>query len=165
MIVVPFGECVLSWRMERGLTQNDLACAAGITRPNLSAIERGQREVTLSTLRSLAVALGVRPGVLADGVSPWGPPRPLSRRRLERVAHAVATATALEDRRDHAIAECLGQVVGPSNDRRVRTRPSDRASDLAYLKLKAMVGPEAMASLLSRTSARTPPPPESGRSA
>jgi transcriptional regulator with XRE-family HTH domain len=60
----PFGETVLAWRLARGMTQAALARAACIPRPNLSAIERGDREVTLKTLRALALALEVRPGVL-----------------------------------------------------------------------------------------------------
>lgn len=71
--MLPFGETVLAWRLARGLTQAALANLARVSRPNLSAIERGQREVTLGTLRALAVALDVRPGVLVDGVSPGGP--------------------------------------------------------------------------------------------
>ncbi|HMF41326.1 MAG TPA: helix-turn-helix transcriptional regulator, partial [Polyangia bacterium] len=66
----PFGETVLAWRLARGMTQAELGRAARIPRPNLSAIERGDREVTLKTLRALALALDVRPGVLADGIPP-----------------------------------------------------------------------------------------------
>lgn len=65
--MIPFGQAVLLWRLHRGLTQQTLAVKARVPRSNLSAIERGKREVSLRTLRSLALALEVRPGVLADG--------------------------------------------------------------------------------------------------
>ena len=68
--MAPFGETVLLWRLQRGLTQKELARRAGVPRPNLSAIERGQLEVSLKTVRALALALGVRPGVLVDGIAP-----------------------------------------------------------------------------------------------
>ena len=66
----PFGQTLFLWRLDRHLSQAALAQRAGIPRPNLSLMERGKREVTLGTLRALAVALDVRPGILADGVLP-----------------------------------------------------------------------------------------------
>src|SRR6266700_81765 len=68
--MLPFGETLLAWRLARGMSQAELAQAARMSRPNLSAVERGDREVTLRTLRRLALALDVRPGILADGVAP-----------------------------------------------------------------------------------------------
>ncbi len=95
--MAPFGESVLAWRLARRMTQAALATAARIPRPNLSAIERGDREVTLKTLRALALALDIRPGVLADGVMPAGDPKPMGRECLERVARAAALGTDLRD--------------------------------------------------------------------
>jgi transcriptional regulator with XRE-family HTH domain len=45
--MLPFGATVVAWRLARAMSQENLARAAGIPRPNLSAIERGEREVTL----------------------------------------------------------------------------------------------------------------------
>ena len=92
----PFGETVLAWRLTRGMTQAQLARAAKLPRPNLSAIERGDREVTLRTLRALALALDVRPGALVDGETPGAGP-PLTRTQMERIANAAAHGTALSD--------------------------------------------------------------------
>jgi transcriptional regulator with XRE-family HTH domain len=142
--VLPFGETVLLWRLERGLTQDGLARAAKLSRPNLSAIERGEREVTLKTLRSLAVALGVRPGVLADGCSPHANPVALSRTRLERVAAAAAGHATLDDAYENALAANLRQALGKSR--------AGRSGDRAYLRLKSMASPETIASLLARVA-------------
>ncbi|MBI2340159.1 MAG: helix-turn-helix transcriptional regulator, partial [Deltaproteobacteria bacterium] len=41
---------ISAWRQVRGLTQEELASRTGIPRPNLSAIERGQHDITVATL-------------------------------------------------------------------------------------------------------------------
>jgi DNA-binding XRE family transcriptional regulator len=47
-------------RIERGLTQAQLAELVGTKQPSIARLERGDREPTLSFLRKLAAALGVR---------------------------------------------------------------------------------------------------------
>jgi len=47
------------WREYRGLTQENLAAMAGISKAYLCQIETGKREGAIKTLRSLAAALGV----------------------------------------------------------------------------------------------------------
>jgi DNA-binding XRE family transcriptional regulator len=46
-------------RKFRGMTQHDLAAAAGLSRPYLTEIETGKKEGSISALRLLASALGV----------------------------------------------------------------------------------------------------------
>ena len=52
------------WREERGLTQEELAKQAGISKPYLSQIETGKRQGTVETLAALARALDVPLDVL-----------------------------------------------------------------------------------------------------
>ncbi|MFI5721103.1 multiprotein-bridging factor 1 family protein [Nocardia sp. NPDC051750] len=60
-----FGSRVASARKRRGLSQRDLATAAGLSLSLVKKVEQGQREtVRLETLRALAVALRVRTTVL-----------------------------------------------------------------------------------------------------
>jgi len=112
--MVPFGRCVWLWRLERKLTQNELANRAGVPRPNLSAIERGKRDVSLRTLRSLALALDITPGTLADGVPPTAPavPSPVTRELIERLADAVIRDLPLKNSREQALAEALSRLMG-----------------------------------------------------
>lgn len=53
-------------RQARGMTQDELANMAGITRPYLSQIERGDRRITNDLETKIAVALGVEAGALVD---------------------------------------------------------------------------------------------------
>jgi DNA-binding XRE family transcriptional regulator len=54
------------WRMQRNLSQQELAGRAGISKYYLSQIETGKRQGTVKTLRVIALALDVPPDVLID---------------------------------------------------------------------------------------------------
>ena len=89
--MLSIGRTVYLWRTERRLTQEQLARATGFSRPNLSDLERGKQELSLKTLRRLALALRVTPGTLVDGVPPLALSGSLrfSRQELDRIADAV----------------------------------------------------------------------------
>jgi ribosome-binding protein aMBF1 (putative translation factor) len=53
------GARVLQQRLAAGLTQQQLAAAAGVSQADISRIERGQANPTTETLEALAVPLGV----------------------------------------------------------------------------------------------------------
>jgi ribosome-binding protein aMBF1 (putative translation factor) len=50
---------VRAWREHRGLTQEQLAAAAGLRQPDMARIESRQRKGTVAQMRRLAEALGV----------------------------------------------------------------------------------------------------------
>ena len=160
--MLPFGETVLSWRLARGMSQADLARAAGLSRPNLSAVERGHREVTLGTLRRLAQALDVLPGVLANGEAPAPMNEPLGRAALERVARAAAHGTPTANQREQQLAALLAEaastrIAGPDAPARgaaANKRRSTRNAVRAYLLLKTMTSPAVVASLIDRLGGR-----------
>ena len=135
------------------MTQVELARAARISRPNLSAIERGEREVTLKTLRALALALDVRPGVLADGQLPGRAELPLTRARLERVSQAAVSGRRLADPRESALADRLAAVTSSRRAARGATRPT-RSAERAYLLLKGMEDDTTLASLFDRVAGK-----------
>lgn len=56
---------VRAWRTARGLTQRQLAAAAGISKPYLSQIESGVRAAAVATLRRIGDSLGVPIDLLA----------------------------------------------------------------------------------------------------
>src|SRR5258708_39562784 len=99
--MIPLGRCVLLWRLKQGLSQAALAAKAGIAQPNLSDIESGKRDVSLRTLRAVAFAINIKPGLLADGIGPDSEePLVLSREKLERISGAVAKGEPLSDPRE-----------------------------------------------------------------
>jgi transcriptional regulator with XRE-family HTH domain len=153
--MLPFGETVLFWRTHRGLTQAELASRARLPQPNLSAIERGSREVSLRTIRSLALALDVSPGVLVDGQPPASE-KNWSRERLERVARAAAQGRLLSDPEERSLAESLVNLVRAR--RRAIGQPSrgprrhQRLLERAWLTLATRHPPERIQSLLQRVT-------------
>jgi DNA-binding XRE family transcriptional regulator len=54
------------WREQRGLTQQELASRAGISKPYLSQLESGKRTGTVETLAAIARALEVPLDLLTD---------------------------------------------------------------------------------------------------
>src|SRR5262245_22609401 len=129
--MLPFGQTVLLWRLHRGLTQGALAQAARIPRPNLSAMERGAREVSLRTIRALALALNIPAGILVDGVPPSlsAGQKPWTREELERVTKSLLTHHAMTRKRERTLAMLLASLVRtrrPPLDKRIG-RKAERA--------------------------------------
>lgn len=152
----PFGETVLLWRLYRGFSQTDLAAKAGLTRPNLSAIESGTREATLGTVRALSLALNANPGDLAGGRSPYGAPVPLSREALERIARATIDETVPASAAEAAITKCLRLVTATrlaAHAQSARPKLSRLACTHAYLQLKAMTSAGVINSPVARLDA------------
>ena len=63
-VVVAFGKVLRRLRLERGLSQEDLALAAGLQRKYISLLERADYKPKITTVFSLAEALGCRPSEL-----------------------------------------------------------------------------------------------------
>jgi len=153
--MAPFGETVLAWRLARGMTQAQLARAAGVPRPNLCAIERGDREVTLRTLRALALALEVRPGALVDGDMPEQGSPPLTRAEMERIARAAVDEEVLTNPREAILSRRLAaamsaQIAGSRTPRRpVRPRTAGERGR-SYFLLRTSEQPAVLASLFNR---------------
>jgi transcriptional regulator with XRE-family HTH domain len=63
-----FGENVRRARHERGWTQEDLSARTGLAVVQISRIERGKREIRLTTLLRLLDAFDVPPDTLLHGI-------------------------------------------------------------------------------------------------
>lgn len=158
--MIPFAETVLLWRLERGLTQNELAKKAGIPRPNLSAIERGKREVSLRTIYKLARALDLNPGALVDGLPPGKTnfEQNLTREAMERIAKAVVLGINLPNPNERKLAEQLTHLT-KARLAAVKTRKADkskrlpdRKTDIVWLTLVSRYSPGIIKSMVTRIS-------------
>lgn len=58
-VLVAFGRAIRRFRVERGLSQEELAELAGIHRTYVGDVERGERNVSLVNIDRLAHALSV----------------------------------------------------------------------------------------------------------
>jgi transcriptional regulator with XRE-family HTH domain len=63
-----FGKNVREVRLERGWTQEELSAQTGLAVVQVSRVERGVREIRLTTLLRLLAALDVPPERLLDGL-------------------------------------------------------------------------------------------------
>lgn len=61
-----FGKNLKHYRLKSGISQDALAAKMGVDRAHVSAMERGQQNVTIITLWHAALALDVKPMALLD---------------------------------------------------------------------------------------------------
>jgi transcriptional regulator with XRE-family HTH domain len=54
-----FSKNLKKLRLEKGLSQEDLADECGLHRTYVSSVERGERNITVDNMEKLAIALGV----------------------------------------------------------------------------------------------------------
>jgi transcriptional regulator with XRE-family HTH domain len=150
----PVGRTIRFWRMKNGLTQAAVARQSGVSRPNLSAIEQGARDLTVQTLRRIASTLGVTPGALVDGVShePMKPPVKLDRYSLDRIARIAAGQSLKASDAQKRIARDLASIM-KSKTRNLSQKKkvnNIRSEDSAILRLKTEMGPAVFQHLIRR---------------
>ena len=68
-----FGTNLLRCRLAAGLSQEEVAERMGVDRAHVSSMERGQQNVTLSTLGFVAQALKIDPAALLAPTSEMAP--------------------------------------------------------------------------------------------
>ncbi len=133
-----------------------MAQKAGVPQPNLSAMERGEREVSLRTLRALALALDIPAGVLADGVGPdIEKPLVLTRDRLERIAQAVTDGKSLADPQEKKLARGAALLVKGrlrAAGHRGKGFIPDVSTKTPWRSIAAAYRPEEIQSLVERIS-------------
>jgi transcriptional regulator with XRE-family HTH domain len=72
-------------RAARRLTLDALAASSGVSRSNISLIERGESSPTASVLDRLAAGLGVTLAALFEDAAPAAAPSPVARARAQKV--------------------------------------------------------------------------------
>ena len=74
-MLLRLGRYLRSVREKRGWSQEDLASEAGLHRTYVGAVERGEYNVTLLTLRTITDALGISLGDAIGSISLGQPKR------------------------------------------------------------------------------------------
>ena len=154
--MVAFAENIYLWRVYRGLSQDELAVRSGIPRPNISAIESGKREVSLSTLRSLAAGLRTSPGTLVNGIAPARFKGVLlSRESLEAIVKAslgrpIARITPQQKHISVILSGMIKNRVNANNARYRNILTGRHGYVDNWLMLKAGIGRASVNSLLAR---------------
>ncbi len=83
------GSSIQLQRIKKGLTQPRLAALSGIAQANLSNIEKGKRDLNLTTLKKISYALGVPAWELVRSVEEAKTGIRLTRDGLEGLAKAI----------------------------------------------------------------------------
>ncbi|MBK1721520.1 helix-turn-helix domain-containing protein [Thiocystis violacea] len=63
------GENIKKHRLERNLSQEQLADLCSLHRTYVGSIERGERNVSLENIVLISKALGISPSILLQGIS------------------------------------------------------------------------------------------------
>ena len=150
----PVGQTIYLWRTQKGLTQALVAASSGVSRPNLSAIEQGARDLTVQTLRRIAFTLGVSPGALVDGIGPElaHSQQKHNRYSLDRIARIAAGQSLKATRAEKQIAQDLASLM------KSKTQPASRKNiflnvrndERTLSRLKIELGPEVLEHLIRR---------------
>ncbi len=155
-----FGRAVYLWRQLKGLTQEELANKAELSRPNLSMIEQGGRDVTLDTARRIAEALEIQPGILVDGVGPETPKsKPLSRKQLDRIGRFVLgekiLLKAIEKRIAGLIHSMIERKLIHSRTVQKALPKTARKEKRSWEELKVLLRDEEIHNLIQRIEKRS----------
>lgn len=144
----PIGHQICQKRLERGMTQAELAQKANIPQPNLSNIEQGRRDITISTLRRIAYGLRVELIDFFRSESRQNQPLfPLTRSRLERMAHAIATGKQTHlPFQERELVDLFREMIPE-----VRKRPLGvKRINQNWLKLKSKLDSSTMNQIMNR---------------
>lgn len=151
----PVGQSISFWRRERGLTQAVVAERSGVSRPNLSAIEQGARDLTVQTLRRIASTLEVTPGVLVDGVIS---DRKSDRPFLDRIARLATGQSLKASPRERRIAQDFVSIMKSKTGKQSKKKTTHqiRNENATIWRLKAELSPDVFDHLIRRIEKNLP---------
>ena len=140
----PIGYQITRLRQNRGWTQEKLASHSGIRQANLSKIERGLQDLTVTTLLRICSSLEIPPAAFFEERRPeksflW------TRSVLERVARAALGSARGLKKEEKEIVELLKNVV-PGFSRRL----SSKQAYQSWFELRQKLSDQEIRSLLER---------------
>ncbi len=139
------GSVIQQVRLQKGLTQAQLASGCGIPQPNLSNIEKGKHDLTVFTLVRIAGALGMKPAqLLEDGLKEKKSPV-LTRNWIETLAEAVVDPDLPVSAEVRDLAVLFREILPETNP-----RGSGRKIGSAWALLKKRFSPREIRGIVQR---------------
>lgn len=139
------GDIIYQLRMEKKLTQRDLALLVGIPQPNLSNIEKGKQDVTVGTLQRLTAVLGCSLSQFFGEFEKQPEVEVFSRERIERIAESIVSGACKGSARDEEIVR-LFQTLQP----RKATQMQPRKTYKAWSQLRVLLSKQTIDSVHER---------------
>ncbi len=142
------GQTIYLKRLEKSLTQIELVQRTGIPQSNISNIEKGKQDLTVSTLLKICHALEVRPAELLDDLFDKTSRKPIifSRPVIEKIAKAVVREEKGLSKSEGEIADLLKAVLPVERRKFVRQKDVYQA----WMKLRRRLNGEEIKILLER---------------
>jgi transcriptional regulator with XRE-family HTH domain len=141
-----FAQSIYVARLERGLSQKELALKAGVPQPNLSQIEKG-RDFKVSTLSQIAAALDVSVDILIKGGEPLEIDKKnfFKRNNIEKAISCIVNNEDVPKRWKSAV-KLISNVTG--NKKKAYT--PKKSAHLSWYNLKKSFSDEEISTILSR---------------
>lgn len=147
--MLPIGTQITLKRLEKKMTQAQLSQAAGIPQPNLSKIEKGKQDLTVTTLCKIAYALGVPPAdFFKQDDSNVTKSISLSRPQIEKIANAVWDKRIALNEEEKNVRDLLCDLLIRNKKR------SSMQIQRSWLRLKNKFDSAAIHSLCERVRER-----------
>ena len=141
-----FSRAIYIARIEKGLSQKELALKAGVPQPNLSQIEKG-RDFKVSTLSQIAEALGVSIDVLIKGSEPVEINKSMlfQRNNIERTIACVVNNETPPQRLKSAV-----KLISNVTKKKKGVYLQKKSAYLSWVQLKRSFTDEEINTILSR---------------
>ena len=137
--MVAVGQKLYLLRVGKGITQSELCTRSGISQANLSKIEKGKQDPTVSTLLNLCSALEIPPAVLFEE-DLRGVPLRFTRASVERIAKGVLDPSTKLSPAEGEIASLFRNLWPGLTRRRLPSKQVYRA----WYELKRCIPDEAI---------------------
>lgn len=142
--MLPIGIHLTLLRKKKGITQARLAESSGIPQPNLSRIETGEQDPTVSTLLRICQALQVSAAEFFKGFGKS--PSSFTRTSVEKIARWIAGASVRLSREEKKIADLAQDLVPVRRGR----APSAQRVYAAWHELKSRLSEDEIKTLFER---------------
>ena len=126
MNMLSIGQKIYSERLRQGLTQKELAHRSGVTQANISNFEKGVRDITVTTLFRLCLALNVSPAQMF-GQEYTPKEEKFTRRRVENIARAIVDKHVLAPEEDRPLIRWMRTLIPTGRRPLISSKGADAA--------------------------------------